>query len=389
MAYVDNLRRNFPAVRNTVYLNTGTYGALPDICVQTMTEVWQEQLLMGRQGDAHYQLIADVKQSIRRELGVLFHANENDFALMDSTTHAFNALLWGLSLQAGDEIIVIDNEHAEVLVPLGIQKQRRGIVIRTIPGGLDGALTLSALQQQISPRTRVVIASHVSWSSGHRLPIEDMATIAHSSGALMAVDGAQGAGAQLLALGETTIDFYALPGQKWLCGPDGTGALYVRPCIQSMLDSTYGGYATLSAGNSYEAFGSFQGAPTIRRLEHSNTSYATWKGWLASLQFLRVTAGFDYVVERIRGVSGQLFERLLDINHIEMITPRDARVGLLHFRVKGQNSVEIVKQAAERGIDIKALPRFNCIRVSTGFYNSEEDLDRVSHFFESVVSTRT
>ena len=88
---------------------------------------------------------------------------------------------------------------------------------------------LAAFDAAIDDRTRIVALSHVLWTTGARLPIREIAALAHARGARVVVDGAQAVGAIPVSVAELGVDFYAIPGQKWLLGPEGTGALWCDP----------------------------------------------------------------------------------------------------------------------------------------------------------------
>ncbi|MCL6445607.1 MAG: aminotransferase class V-fold PLP-dependent enzyme [Alicyclobacillus sp.] len=383
MAHVDNLRRHFPAVRTVTYLNTGSYGAIPDVAATAMQEALREQLESGRTYGWSDRL-QEVRAKVREVLAQIFQANAADFALTQSTTEGMNMVLSGLRLAPGDEIITTSEEHPGTLLPVFSQKQRRGIVVKQVDASLPSDALVTAVDQLMTPNTRLVVCSHVSYITGHVLPIEALAALAHRHGALLAVDGAQGAGAAALSLGESGVDFYALPGHKWLCGPEGTGALYIRPGLLSMLDPVFVGGSSLRDGRAIDATGYFLPAPDARRFEHSVSSLQQWVGWLESLQFLRVQAGMDYVFTRIHGLSGQLMEQLLDLENARVITPRDSRAGLVSIRLPNVDLPALARAAADRNIVVRIIPERQMVRISTALYNHEDDLSRVVSFLSSI-----
>jgi L-cysteine/cystine lyase len=377
MAHADNLRRHFPAVRTGTYLNTGSFGALPDTTVQLMRDTLQWLLEEGRRADNYKEVLQTTHQQIREQLAHLLQVRAASIVLTDSTTHGLNIVLWGLPLQAGDEVIVTDVEHEGALLPVYVQQARRGIVIRVVDGTLPPDELCAAIDRAVTPRTRLILCSHVSYATGHRLPIEQIAKVAHARHVLVAVDGAQGMGAEPFSLAGTEIDFYAFPGHKWLCGPDGTGALYIRPDVQSMVQMTYAGSHSLAAADAYNLSGTFLASPTVQRYEHTFADLAKWAGWLESLQFLRVTVGWDYAYTRVQGLSGQLIDALLDVDHVRIATPRDRRAGLIHFQIQGMSAEQFVREAAERSLYVKAIPGRQLVRASTGFYNGDDDVERL------------
>lgn len=366
------------------YLNTGTCGPLPDVAAEAMQQSLGRQLENGRTGVGYYTQLKEAKQKVREQLAMLLSVKESSLALTENTTHGLNIVLWGLPLNPGDEVIVTDTEHQGALLPVFAQKQRRGAVIKLVDGTLAPDLLLSAIEQEMTPRTRLVVVSHVSFETGARLPIERIADLAHAHGASIAVDGAQGAGAEAFNLGSTSIDFYAFPGQKWLCGPDGTGALYVRPQAMPILDPTYLGFPSLADAEAYNFSGSYLSRPDAGRYEHAFTALVNWIGFARSLEFMRVSVGWDYAFTRIHGLSGELINALLNFDHVRLLTPRDQRVGLVSFQLRHQDPKEFVREAQARSIDIRVIAHRSAVRVSTGFYNTEDEIARFVQLVENA-----
>ncbi len=377
MAHVDNLRRHFPAVRNTAFLDTGSFGALPDVAVQSMQDTLTWELTEGRLAAAYAERLIVAQRQVRDQLASLLGGDASGFMLTDGTTHGLNTVLWGLPLQPGDEVIVTDVEHEGAVLPAFVQRQRRDVVVKVIDGTLSAESIVNVLDRTITPRTRLILCSHVSRGTGHRLPLEQIVQVAHARGVYVAVDGAQGAGAEPFDLRASGVDFYAFPGHKWLCGPVGVGALYVRRQVQGVLEQTFIGSHSLAESDAWNWSGTYLAAPGVSRFEHNRGDLAKWVGWLESLQFLRVTAGWDYAYTHIQGLSGQLMDMLLDFDHVRVVTPRDRRVGLVHFRVHQVDAVSFVRSAAERAVTVRAVPERQLVRVSTAVYNHEEELGRL------------
>ena len=164
-------------------------------------------------------------------------------ALTHSTSGGMNLVLGGLDFAAGDEIITTDNEHPGLLEPLAALVRRHGVVVR-VAEALHGSDPLDAVASLIGPRTRLVALSHVLWANGRILPLREIAEAAHAAGAPVLVDGAQGVGAIDVDPAALGVDAYAGPGQKWLCGPNGVGFLWLADGFEERFEVASPSYYT-------------------------------------------------------------------------------------------------------------------------------------------------
>ena len=194
---------------------------------------------------------------------LLVGADPGTTALTSSTTEGCNIVLAGLGLDAGDEIVTTTDEHFGLLGPLATSGARV-VVVEPDPDRILAAVT---------PRTRLIATSQVLWTTGAVLPVRELR---ERSGVPVLVDGAQSAGA--IPVDVAGMDFFTISGQKWLCGPDATGALVVtdperlRVAAPSYFSQT-----------SYERDGSFEPREGAARFEQSWWSPASLNGLLAAL----------------------------------------------------------------------------------------------------------
>jgi L-cysteine/cystine lyase len=297
-------------------------------------------------------------------------------ALTHATTEGMNVATRAIDWRAGDRVVTTSLEHGGALAPLWALRNRLGVdvAIADIGVGGDPAEVLAALDRAITPETRLVCLSHVSWATGARLPIAEIVALAHSRGALVAVDGAQAVGAIPVSVEDLGADFYAVPGQKWLLGPDGTGALYCAPTVLDRPRLTFAGYA------SFESLDlALEGKlhPDARRFEIAGYHQPSVLGFARSTAWLSMYVGLNWIHERTARLAGEAAAMLAEVPGVEVITPRDHMAGLVTFRIAGWKPGPALRELSQRTLVIaRTIPPLDAIRISVGFFNTDHELRR-------------
>jgi L-cysteine/cystine lyase len=379
---VEAVRQELPVLERLVYLNTGTAGPLPRRTVAAITAANERQMVDGRASfkvymEDYFPLLNDVRARFARLLG----ADVGEVAITHHTTEGMNIAIWGLNWQAGDEIVATSHEHEAGLLPAYGVARRYGLDLRVVDladASGDADSVAASVIAALSPRTRLVVLSHVTFTTGAVLPVQAIAEAAHRQGALVAVDGAQSAGAIPVDVHALDVDFYAVPGQKWLCGPEGVGALYVRKACLSALAPTYiGGFALRDFG-SMDLTGHFLPAPDARRYEQSSVYWPALYGMQESLRWLEEDLGWSWLFERTAAVTAQCRALLGKLPGVTLHTPAQ-QGGLTVFSVAGLEAQDVATQLSEQGIIIRPIPHYDWLRVATGFFTTEADLARLRH----------
>ncbi len=216
----EEARAAFPVLERLAYLNAGTNGPIARATAEAMVAQTLVDLTEGRAGMGYYAKTRELRERVRGQLAGLIGVPAENVALTTSTTNGCNIVLGGLGLGPGDEVVTTDEEHFGLLGPLHVC----GVRVRVAATrGLVPADALDRLLDAVTPKTRLLALSHVSWVTGNELPI---AALREQTGLPLLVDGAQSGGA--IAVDATPYDYYTVSGQKWPCGPDSTGALYIR-----------------------------------------------------------------------------------------------------------------------------------------------------------------
>jgi L-cysteine/cystine lyase len=373
---VDQIRQMMPAVQNKVYLNTGTCGPLSTLTIDAMNQANTQELQEGRADLSGFKMLKETIDDLRAAFARLVKATPPEIALTHHTTDGINIVVHGLSWQPGDEVVTTTSEHEGGLLPVYVLRQRYGVDVKVID--ITPSEVLAQLGEAITPRTRLLVISHVLWNTGVRLPLADIVALAQRRNMLVLVDGAQSAGSIPLDLTATGVDFYALPGQKWLCGPEGTGALYIRKDRLSLVAPTFVGYFSLEDFNSYDFTGYFQPARDSARRYEVGTIYRPGiQGMATSLKWLEETVGWEWIYKRIEHLAEYARKALAELPGVTILTPPGPQAGLVTFNVDGLDPSKTMLKLAQEGIILRFIRHPYALRISTGFYNTETDIDRL------------
>lgn len=366
------IRAQMPAVTREVYLNTGTNGPLSRRTVDAITAYACDELEHGRIGPASERASAVLAES-RALIAELLGCSLDEIALTHNTTEGMNIALLGLDWQPGDELVTANSEHEGGLNPAALLKARYGVNVIYTDIGLCDCDPVVSLERALTPRTRAVVLSHVSWTTGAVLPMRELSDMAHQVGAVVVCDAAQAAGMVPARVHDLGVDAYALSGQKWLCGPDGIGALYVRKDIQSKIQNTFSGYYTIKNRVAH-ADAEIVFGDDAMRYQYAFHYAPSLFGFNEGLKWIRDEVGWEWAHRRTRELAQCAYEELGKIPGLRLYMPRDRIGGLIHFSVDDIPPADLTAGLSAQNIVIRHVPEPLLNRVATGFFNIEEDI---------------
>jgi L-cysteine/cystine lyase len=379
------VREALPALGAGIYLNTGSVGPLPAETAAAMAELVDYELRIGRSHPDYWEGFLERMAEARASVAAVIGADVGEIALEHSTSGAMNAAIWSVDLRPGDRIVTTQAEHPGALGPVHVASARSGaeLVIADIGLGGDDEATLAAFDAAITRRTRIVVLSHVLFTSGARLPIREIATLAHERGARVIVDGAQAVGAIPISVAQLGVDFYAIAGQKWLLGPEGTGALWCDPAIVEESRLTNASWFT------FERISPTEAVPwrDARRFEDSGHYRPGVTGLARSCGWLSMYIGLPWIHERGQAMARAAADRLAAIDGVELLTPRDRMATLVTFRIAGWSPDEVLAELNSRIFAIaRTIPDLGAVRISVGFFTTGEEIERVATTVELLAA---
>jgi selenocysteine lyase/cysteine desulfurase len=351
---LTGLRAEFPVLRGLAYLNAGTDGPLPARAVTAAVEELEREAAEGRT-QAHFERRTELNEQLRAVYATALGCDSGDLALTTSTSEGIAQVIGGLELGPGDEIVTSDEEHPGLLGALIAARELKGTSVKAVP--------FAEVADAVGPRTRLVACSHVGWMSGSFAPSE----LAEVDVPVL-LDGAQGVGAVPADVAALGCDAYSGAGQKWLCGPDGTGMLYVSPGLRERVQVSRRGYPNLADPNEGLNARLHEDG---RRFDSLSLSAETVACALAATKLLE-SAGWPAVHERARTLAARLAE-LLGERGIE-VAPRGPST-LVSFASTDPEADRT--RLAEGGVILRNIPGRDWLRASVGAWNDEEDLERL------------
>ncbi len=354
------IRTEFPALADWTYLNTATFGQLPRVAVRAVDEHFARR---GELACSDFLSWFGDADRLRETVARLVQCEAADIAFINSANSALSLLINGLDWRPGDRIVTLEDEFPNNIYHPALL-ERLGMEFVETPW--------ERFYKSITPRTRLVAISTVNYTNGFAPPLEEMARFLRERNVLFFVDGTQSVGALRFDVARIQPDMLAVHGYKWLLCPNGIGFMYVSPALRDRLPPAVVGWRSHHDWRNVDNL--HHGAPVFAR---SAEKYEG--GMLASSLLYAMEASSDMMLEigpgniegRVRELAGMTRERLRGLG--AQVPDFDSPI--IAARFEGRDASDLARRLKERRVLVSA--RHGNLRVSTHFYNNEEDLDRL------------
>ena len=373
-AYWEKVRQEFNIVDGISYMNNGTMGPVPRSVVEAQTRYLVDIAADPRIGG--WNRIEPVREKLAKFVG----ANADEIVMTRSTTEGMKIFSRGLDLRQGDEVLMSSHEHPGGYGPWRAREDRDGIIVRTVdipapPNSVDEVIDIC--ERALRPETRVLVVSYPIFVTGLLMPIKGLAEMSHRHDVLLSVDGAHALGMLDLNLHDMGCDHFTTAGQKWLLAGSGTGMAYFSSEIQ---DRVWGDMWRRTPA---------QGA---RKYESSGQRHLPSALGMGDALDFQLAIGKTNIETRIRQLAKRLKDGLRDLPAVGLGTSGSAEMsgGLTTFYIDGVPKANIQQALMDReGIYLpgSGLNDFAC-RVSTHFYNTADEVDRVIQVVQHIVENR-
>lgn len=394
MIDIKKIRSDFPMLNNDikmqgndlVFLDNASTTFKPQCVIDKMNEYYTTYTSNTHRGDYDLCYKADVEVSnARKKIASFINANEDEVVFTSGTTMSINLISYGYArkyLKAGDEIILDEAEHASNLLPWFKLVEELGVVIKYIPLDEKGCITTENLRKSLTNKTKIVALAMVTNVLGNVIDIKEFAKIIHEAGALFMVDGAQAVPHMKVDFKDSDIDFLSFSAHK-MCGPTGIGCLVGKYELLDKMDSF------LTGGGMNVDF--YKDAT----VEYLNPPVKFEAGTLNIAGIIGFGAAVDYInsvgIDNIHAYELELHEyalsRLKELDDIIIYNPY-AQSGIITFNRKDVFAQDEATLLNHYGIAVRSglhcakilvdyLGVRGTVRMSTYFYTSKEDIDRL------------
>jgi len=384
---LTTLRESIRATRDVIYMNTGFTGPSPAPVLTRMREVFEKEASVGPASVEGLAQSRAISEEARQVVASLLNADVDEVAVTHGTTEGLNLAIYGLDWQPGDEFVTCNLEHPALATP-GNVLEERGVTVKRVevPANAGSGEALELLSSVMTPRTKMVALSHVQYSCGLKLPAKQLIEAAHRNGALIALDGAQTGGQLNIDVKALGVDVYSISGQKWMLGPNATGAVYISSEVQRSLSPLFTTHAVADA-RAMPADGPGGGNPMMR-FRIASQSPALTAGFMTAIKLLQ-DIGMDEVEAHCNALGDRLRQGAASIPGCGVTGPTigDATCGLTAVTVEGWEPRQLVEAMWERWrIAVRAVNFPPAIRFSTAPFNTETEVDKALDALQTLAS---
>lgn len=388
---VERIRQDFPILQRSirskplVYLDNGATTQKPRSVIDAITRYYEHENANIHRGVHFLSMVAteayeEAREKIRRFLNA---AESREIVFVRGATEAINlvAQTYGkANVRSGDEVLVSAMEHHSNIVPWQLLCEEKGAHLRVIPIDDRGQLVMSALEELLSPRTRIVAITHISNALGTVNPVKEIVEMAHARGVPVLVDGAQAVGHMRVNVRDLGCDFYVLSGHK-MFGPTGIGVLYAKADL-------------LNAMPPYQGGGDMISSVTFEKTTYNEIPYKFEAGTPHIAGAIGLAAAIDYVeqvgLDRITAYEQKLLQyatrALAEFPGIRIIGEAEHKAALISFLLDGVHPHDVGTILDQEGIAVRTghhcaqpvMERFGVpatVRASFAFYNTTHEID--------------
>jgi selenocysteine lyase/cysteine desulfurase len=313
----------------------------------------------------------DERLAVKKQLAEFAECSPGEIAITRNTTESLDTIISGLDLKAGDEAIMTNQDYGSMVEAFNQQSRRLGIVNKIISLPLHPGSSIevvSAFEQAITPKTKVMLVTHMINLTGQILPAREICDMAHAHGVEVILDAAHSFAHIDFKIPDTHCDYMGASLHKWLCTPLGNGILYIR---KEKIKNVW----PLFGDNSYPE-------DDIRKFEHIGTHPVGNTLPIADAIRFHNTIGSKRKEERLRFLKNYWVEKVRPLPDVKLNTPLrdDQSCAIANVAIEGATPAQVADFLFEKhriftvAIDTQAVKG---VRITPHLYTRLSDLDQL------------
>ena len=382
MIDLDRIRADTPTTHRLAYLHNAGAALMPACVVAAMKEHIDLETEIG--GYAAADREADRLDAVYGSVARLLNAAPDEIALVENATVAWQMAFYSLPLRNGDRILTAEAEYAANYVAFLQVAKRTGAIVEVVPSDASGELDVEALERMIDERVKLIAITWVPTNGGLVNPAAAVGEVARRHGIPYLLDGCQAVGQMTVDVEAIGCDMLSATGRKFLCGPRGTGFLYVRrPLLDQLEPPMIDHFAA-----PWVSRDAYRLRDDARRFETWENNYAARLGLGAAVDYA-LGIGLDPIERRCHLLAERLRSGLASLRGVAIRDLGRRPGAIVSFTVQGYQADAVVGSASAAGITIgasdpsstridaekRALPML--VRASPHYYNTDAEIDRL------------
>jgi cysteine desulfurase/selenocysteine lyase len=376
---VQQLRAETKGTAQKIHFNNAGASLPPDVVVETVVNYLNEEAICGGY-ETEYKY-KDQLENTYAQIARLINADKDEIAIAENASMAWHLAFNGIDFKKGDVVITSEMEYVTNLIGFLNAQKTHGIEFKVIPNDEQGNFSLPALENAISPQTKLIAITQIPSTAGAMIPVVEIGKIARRHNILYLVDACQSAGQVPVDVKEIDCDMLSVTGRKYLRAPRGTGFLYVRKEVQDKLKLIFmDGFSAPSVSKT-----DYKVRDNARRFELYEKNRALTLGLGKAVEYA-LNIGVERIWQRIQYLADLMRRQLEDIDGITVHDSGDQKCGIVTFSVNGMDSVLVKNEFAANQINVsvgKAISTLiymnknqlsSIVRASIHYYNTEEEI---------------
>lgn len=379
---ITKLREDTPGCGSIMHFNNAGASLPTQSVLDAVINYLNEEARVGgymMKGNSNDQI-----QMFYKRAAQLINANPDEIAITSNASESFNHILYSIPFEPGDEIITSEIEYGNSFVNYINLKNKKGVVLKVIPGLENGDFDLEAFEQAINPKTKLVAIAHIPTSSGAVLDIEAIGRITKKHGILYLVDACQSIGQLPFDVEKVACDFASTTSRKYQRGPRGLGFLYVRKSALAQLEPRILDTNTAHWKPNQEVLLE----RSIMMFEHWEKNYGLVLGYSEALRYL-LELGVENTWKRIQYLADYTRKRLAEVPDVNVLDPGSKKCGIVTFNKKEIHATEVKARLLKSNINVSVSLPFSsltdmqrrgvdaAVRASVHYYNTEEEINKM------------